>query len=175
MDGTWDVLERTQRRRRARARRTAVAQFRSPERADGGARGRARPRRHHDGRGSAAPAGAAAAARPQWREGFQIVHAVRRDPPNMSWFKRTTSRLYYRMFAFMSGVEIEPGSADFCLLDRQGRRRGPEVRGGRPVPARARALGRLRDDERAVRVRRSATPARASTTCARCSRSAGTA
>jgi dolichol-phosphate mannosyltransferase len=47
------------------------------------------------------------------------VHAVRRDPPNLSWFKRTTSRLYYRLFAFMSDVAIEPGSADFCLLDRQ--------------------------------------------------------
>ena len=55
----------------------------------------------------------------KWREGFQIVHAVRRDPPNLSWFKRTTSSLYYRVFAFMSGVTIEPGSADFCLLDRQ--------------------------------------------------------
>lgn len=55
----------------------------------------------------------------KWREGFQIVHAVRRDPPNMSWFKRVTSRLYYRVFTFMSGVAIEPGSADFCLLDRQ--------------------------------------------------------
>jgi dolichol-phosphate mannosyltransferase len=55
----------------------------------------------------------------KWRAGFQIVHAVRRDPPNVSWFKRTTSRLYYRVFAFMSGVEIEPGSADFRLLDRQ--------------------------------------------------------
>jgi dolichol-phosphate mannosyltransferase len=55
----------------------------------------------------------------KWREGFQIVHAIRRDPPNLSWFKRTTSKLYYRVFAFMSGVEIEPGSADFRLLDRQ--------------------------------------------------------
>jgi polyisoprenyl-phosphate glycosyltransferase len=55
----------------------------------------------------------------KWHDGFQIVHAVRRDPPNMSWFKRVTSKLYYRMFAFMSGVAIEPGSADFCLLDRQ--------------------------------------------------------
>jgi dolichol-phosphate mannosyltransferase len=55
----------------------------------------------------------------KWREGFQIVHAVRCGPPNQSWFKRTTSRLYYRLFTFMSGVEIEPGSADFRLLDRQ--------------------------------------------------------
>ena len=55
----------------------------------------------------------------KWREGFQIVHAVRRDPPNLSWFKRKTSRAYYKMFAFLSGVEIEPGAADFRLLDRQ--------------------------------------------------------
>jgi dolichol-phosphate mannosyltransferase len=55
----------------------------------------------------------------KWREGFQIVHAVRRDPPRLSWFKRKTSRAYYRMFAFLSGVEIEPGAADFRLLDRQ--------------------------------------------------------
>jgi len=55
----------------------------------------------------------------KWHEDFQIVHAIRRDPPNVSWFKRKTSKLYYRLFAFMSGVAIEPGSADFCLLDRQ--------------------------------------------------------
>ena len=55
----------------------------------------------------------------KWHEGFQIVHAIRRDPPNVSWFKRKTSKLYYQLFAFMSGVAIEPGSADFCLLDRQ--------------------------------------------------------
>jgi dolichol-phosphate mannosyltransferase len=55
----------------------------------------------------------------KWQEGFQIVHAIRRDPPNLSWFKRTTSRLYYRLFAFLSDVEVEPGAADFRLLDRQ--------------------------------------------------------
>ena len=55
----------------------------------------------------------------KWREGFQIVHAVRRDPPDLPWLKATTSRLYYRLFAFLSGVAIEEGSADFCLLDRQ--------------------------------------------------------
>jgi dolichol-phosphate mannosyltransferase len=37
----------------------------------------------------------------------------------MPWFKRTTSRLYYRLFTFLSGVEIEPGAADFRLIDRQ--------------------------------------------------------
>ena len=55
----------------------------------------------------------------KWQEGFQIVHALRRDPPNLSFFKRVTSRLYYRVFTYLSGVEIDAGSADFRLLDRQ--------------------------------------------------------
>lgn len=55
----------------------------------------------------------------KWQEGFEIVHAVRRDPPSLPWLKRTTSRLYYRMFTFLSGVEIEAGAADFRLLDRK--------------------------------------------------------
>jgi dolichol-phosphate mannosyltransferase len=55
----------------------------------------------------------------KWREGYQVVHAVRRDPPSLPWLKRVTSQSYYRLFSFLSGVEIEPGSADFCLLDRQ--------------------------------------------------------
>jgi polyisoprenyl-phosphate glycosyltransferase len=55
----------------------------------------------------------------KWQQGFQIVHGIRRDPPNLSWFKRSSSKLYYRMFSFLSGVDIEPGSADFRLLDRQ--------------------------------------------------------
>ncbi len=54
-----------------------------------------------------------------WQQGFQIVHAVRRDPPRMPFLKRQTSRLYYRLFAFLSGVDIEAGAADFRLLDRQ--------------------------------------------------------
>ena len=55
----------------------------------------------------------------KWRDGFQIVHAIRRDPRSMSRIRRWTSRLYYRLFSYLSGVHIEPGAADFRLLDRQ--------------------------------------------------------
>jgi dolichol-phosphate mannosyltransferase len=55
----------------------------------------------------------------KWQPGFDIGHAIRRDAQNLPWFKRVTSRLYYRLFAFFSGVEIEAGAADFRLLDRQ--------------------------------------------------------
>jgi dolichol-phosphate mannosyltransferase len=55
----------------------------------------------------------------RWLEGYQIVHAIRRDPPNVPALKRLSSRLYYRLFSYLSGVDIEPGAADFRLLDRQ--------------------------------------------------------
>ena len=55
----------------------------------------------------------------KWQEGFKIVHALRKDPPGTSAFKHATSRFYYRLFTFLSGVSIEEGAADFRLLDRQ--------------------------------------------------------
>jgi dolichol-phosphate mannosyltransferase len=55
----------------------------------------------------------------EWRKGSQIVHTVRHDPESVSWFKRVTSRLFYRLFSFLSGTELSAGMADFRLLDRQ--------------------------------------------------------
>jgi len=55
----------------------------------------------------------------RWQDGYQIVHALRRDPPSIPYFKRLTSKLYYRLFSYLSGVEIQPGAADFRLIDRQ--------------------------------------------------------
>ena len=55
----------------------------------------------------------------KWREGYEIVFTVRRDTDESSWFKRTTSRLFYRIMNSMTGVRIHRGSADFRLLDRK--------------------------------------------------------
>ena len=55
----------------------------------------------------------------EWRRGNKIVHTVREDNESVSGFKRLTSRLYYRLFTYLSGVEIQSGMADFRLLDRQ--------------------------------------------------------
>jgi dolichol-phosphate mannosyltransferase len=55
----------------------------------------------------------------EWRRGNMIVHTSRIDPPNLSPFKRWTSRLYYKIFSYLSGVKIESGMADFRLLDRR--------------------------------------------------------
>ena len=54
-----------------------------------------------------------------WREGARIV-VTRRDDgeADLPALKRITSRLYYRVLDAIGDVSIEPGSADFMLLDR---------------------------------------------------------
>ncbi len=53
-----------------------------------------------------------------WKQGYQIVHGVRRDHPELSFFKRKTSRWFYRVFSFLTRIPIEPGMLDFRLFDR---------------------------------------------------------
>jgi dolichol-phosphate mannosyltransferase len=55
----------------------------------------------------------------EWRKGSKIVHTVRLDRDNTPWFKRVASRLFYKVYSFASGVDLETGMADFRLLDRQ--------------------------------------------------------
>ncbi len=55
----------------------------------------------------------------EWRKGNKIVKTVRRDTTDLPAFKRLTSRLYYRTFSYLSGVDLESGMADFRLLDRE--------------------------------------------------------
>lgn len=54
-----------------------------------------------------------------WRQGAKIV-VTRRDDgeADLPALKRITSRLYYRVLDAIGDVSIEPGSADFMLLDR---------------------------------------------------------
>lgn len=55
----------------------------------------------------------------EWQKGNKIVKTVRQDSEEISVFKKLTSKLYYRLFSYLSGVEIQNGMADFRLLDRQ--------------------------------------------------------
>lgn len=58
----------------------------------------------------------------RWREGFDVVSAVRLHTPDSSWFKRWSSQLFYQVFNLLSDVRITAGAADFCLLSRRARR-----------------------------------------------------
>ncbi len=55
----------------------------------------------------------------EWRKGAQVVVTARLPPPNVHSPKHVTSRLFYRILNAIGDVRIEPGSADFLLLDRK--------------------------------------------------------
>jgi dolichol-phosphate mannosyltransferase len=53
-----------------------------------------------------------------WKEGASVVQTVRMEDPNLSYFKRITSRLFGNVMGWLSGLDVRPGAADFRLLDR---------------------------------------------------------
>lgn len=55
----------------------------------------------------------------EWRKGYKIVKTIRSDPEDYSAFKKLSSRWFYRIFSYLSGVRLESGMADFRLLDRK--------------------------------------------------------
>ena len=55
----------------------------------------------------------------RWRAGDKIVHTVRIYNKEQGFLKKLSSKLFYKLFTFLSGVEMEGGMADFRLLDRQ--------------------------------------------------------
>ncbi|MBN9519090.1 glycosyltransferase family 2 protein [bacterium] len=71
----------------------------------------------------------------KWREGCDVVLTVRSDDRRLGWFKRASSRAFYRLLAAVSTVEVRPAAADFRLLSRRA----------------ADELGRLREPHRYVR------------------------
>jgi polyisoprenyl-phosphate glycosyltransferase len=54
-----------------------------------------------------------------WREGKKIVHTVRIDHDRIPWMKKASSRIFYKIFSYLSGGDLPAGVADFRLLDRQ--------------------------------------------------------
>ena len=55
----------------------------------------------------------------EWEKGNKIVNTIRLDPEDFSFFKKLTSKVFYKIYSLLSGVQIHSGSADFRLLDRQ--------------------------------------------------------
>ena len=54
----------------------------------------------------------------KWKEGYEVVFTQREEDPNLSWLKRATSKLFYRLAQKLTSVQIHQGTADFRLLDR---------------------------------------------------------
>ncbi|MDR2902442.1 MAG: glycosyltransferase family 2 protein [Lactobacillales bacterium] len=54
-----------------------------------------------------------------WQTGNDIVYTVRADSRGETFFKRMTSKVFYKLFNFLSGLKLPAGTADFRLLDRK--------------------------------------------------------
>jgi len=54
-----------------------------------------------------------------YEQGYDIVYTLRQDTPEISWFKRTSSKLFYRIINRISDVPINESAADFRLISRR--------------------------------------------------------
>ena len=54
----------------------------------------------------------------RWREGYQVVYAVREEREGETWFKKFTASMFYRIIYRITEVKIPQDSGDFRLLDR---------------------------------------------------------
>ena len=55
----------------------------------------------------------------KWREGYEVVYAVRKEREGETWFKKTTASLFYRIIYKITDVKIPLDTGDFRLLDRK--------------------------------------------------------
>ncbi|NIS81665.1 MAG: glycosyltransferase [Anaerolineales bacterium] len=55
----------------------------------------------------------------KWREGYEVVYAVRVEREGESLFKKMTATLFYRLINRITDVDIPLETGDFRLLDRE--------------------------------------------------------
>ncbi len=55
----------------------------------------------------------------KWKEGYEVVYAVRRKREGESWFKLVSASAFYRLIYRITDVKIPLDTGDFRLLDRK--------------------------------------------------------
>ena len=55
----------------------------------------------------------------KWREGYDVVYAVRSEREGESWFKKLTAAAFYRLIYRITDVQIPLDAGDFRLMDRK--------------------------------------------------------
>jgi glycosyltransferase involved in cell wall biosynthesis len=54
-----------------------------------------------------------------WRDGYEVVYAVRRKRKGESFFKRFTASFFYRLINRITDIDIPLDTGDFRLMDRR--------------------------------------------------------
>ena len=55
----------------------------------------------------------------RWKDGYEVVYAVRAEREGESWFKLFTASLFYRIIYRITDVKIPLDTGDFRLIDRK--------------------------------------------------------
>jgi len=55
----------------------------------------------------------------RWKEGYEIVYAIRQERRGESWFKKISAAIFYRLLIRLTDIRIPTDVGDFRLVDRQ--------------------------------------------------------
>lgn len=55
----------------------------------------------------------------KWKEGYEVVYAIRSEREGETWFKKFTASVFYRLIYRITDVKIPLDTGDFRLLDRE--------------------------------------------------------
>lgn len=55
----------------------------------------------------------------KWKQGYEVVYAKRIKRHGETLFKKTTAKMFYRLLASMTSVEIPTDTGDFRLIDQK--------------------------------------------------------
>jgi glycosyltransferase involved in cell wall biosynthesis len=55
----------------------------------------------------------------KWRNGYEVVYAVRSERRGETWFKEYTAKLFYRIIYRITDIDIPKDTGDFRLMDRK--------------------------------------------------------
>lgn len=55
----------------------------------------------------------------KWRQGYEVVYAVRSKREGESWFKLATASLFYRLLQKITDINLPLDAGDFRLMDRK--------------------------------------------------------
>jgi dolichol-phosphate mannosyltransferase len=55
----------------------------------------------------------------KWREGYEVVYAVRAERKGETWFKEFTAKAFYRIIYSITDINIPMDTGDFRLMDRK--------------------------------------------------------
>lgn len=55
----------------------------------------------------------------KWREGYDVVYAIRAERKGETWFKEFTAKAFYRIIYKITDIDIPMDTGDFRLMDRK--------------------------------------------------------